>query len=69
MSTIKWPDLRFGPVNLWTVMPADMFYAKPEEQYRIVWSGHKSNRVAISRLPTRANDQLLRNILSLTVCR
>jgi len=25
---ISWPDLMFGPVNLWTLPPADFFYRK-----------------------------------------
>lgn len=61
MNTVKWPDLHFGPVNLWTVMSADMFYATREEQYQVIWYGYKSNRV-VSRLPMRMNNQLFRNI-------
>jgi len=25
---INWPDLVFGPVNLWSLPPADFFYRK-----------------------------------------
>jgi hypothetical protein len=25
---INWPDLMFGPVNLWTLPPASFFYRK-----------------------------------------
>jgi len=25
---ISWPDLMFGPVNLWTLPPASFFYRK-----------------------------------------
>ncbi len=32
-----WPALHFGPVNLWTVMSALMFYSTHDEQEKIVW--------------------------------
>jgi len=27
-KNINWPDLMFGPVNLWTLPPASFFYRK-----------------------------------------
>lgn len=44
-----WPDLYFAPVNLWTLMPADMFYATPEEQWEMVWCEHTKKYIPITR--------------------
>ena len=30
-------ETKIPPINLWCVTPADMFYASPEEQERMVW--------------------------------
>lgn len=32
-----WPMLSFGPINLYSVVPADLFYATPEQQWEMVW--------------------------------
>lgn len=36
-----WPMLHFGPVNLWVLTPALMFYSSHEEQERMVWREHR----------------------------
>lgn len=32
MVKITWPDINFGPVNLWTMVSAYWFYMTPEER-------------------------------------
>lgn len=32
VNEVFWPDLTFGPVNLWTVAPAWWFYMSKEKQ-------------------------------------
>lgn len=39
---VNWPDVKFGPVNLWTLISADMFYASPEKQWKRVWQDPKA---------------------------
>jgi hypothetical protein len=29
---VSWPDIKFGPVNLWTLVDAYWFYMSPEEK-------------------------------------
>jgi len=43
-----WPMLHFGPVNLWTVMPAAMFYASHEEQVEMIWHEYDCQNVHIA---------------------
>ncbi len=34
MRRLTWPMMRFGPVNLWTVVPASWFYLSIEEKQK-----------------------------------
>jgi hypothetical protein len=43
MSATQWPDISFGPVNLYSVMPADMFYMSQGEQWESIWKEDVKN--------------------------
>lgn len=43
---VIWPDITFGPVNLWTVISAEMFYESPENQWQRVWKDPKAFEIA-----------------------
>ena len=59
---LEWPDLMFPPMNLWTVVPAKMFYATHIEQTRMVWDEPFRDDMSQSRTPrgTRINPLLKR---------
>ena len=63
-----WPDLHFGPVNLWTLVPAEMFYASQEEQWRMVWCEHTKQYVSISKTIV-INSPIIRRMSVLTSLR
>lgn len=35
---ITWPEMRFAPVNLWTVCPAWYWYATAEERREFLYN-------------------------------
>lgn len=56
-----WPMLHFGPVNLWTSIPAVMFYSSREEQEEMIWQEYVSPRVPVvceksTDIPRRAQS-------------
>lgn len=50
---VIWPDLTFGPVNLWTVISADMFYAAPENQLKRIWQDPKAHEAKMAPMLSR----------------
>jgi len=65
---ISWPTLYFGPVNLWTVMPAAMFYASHEEQKKMVWRTYPHKKKKRKKFMT-INNPTLKRITSLVEVR
>lgn len=63
-----WPTLHFGPVNLWTVMPALMFHSSREKQEEMVWCEHSSQYVHAQHLIV-VNSPLLGKMASITALR
>lgn len=52
---VIWPDLHFGPVNLLTVVSADMFYESPEQQWEKVWKDQQAfENVAVPQVHRHA---------------
>ena len=51
MSSIMWPDLKFGPVNLLSLPPAWFFYLSSEEKMALAQSiKHSDDEKLQSRL-------------------
>lgn len=63
-----WSDLYFGPVNLWTVVPAEMYYASQEEQWRMVWCEHIKQYVSINKAIV-INSPIMRRMSAITSLR
>ena len=58
-----WPALHFGPVNLWVLTPAIMFYSSREEQERLVWG--EPCRYRVPAAARRVNNPAFGRIIAL----
>lgn len=69
MKKDLWPALYFGPVNLWTIVSAVMFYSSREEQEEMIWRERTSAGMRRPPPAIRAGSPASKKIFELIALR